>query len=318
MENRKLEVHTFHLVDKKNKDLIINPENVSGIDFFDTLKNNFIDFVDSLPPSDIWERTSKIEVKAGSKIFKFNDDVRYVSGKIKIGNDQNKEQDVVSTNKKKDVLYTIGKGESVERPYYFMVILPAKKNRGFIVIEREGRHTMKRIFSRILEKFVSEKLSTAKIEIKGFVEDKIIRDYLENGDYERITLNRSIIPNDLSERYLGKFHQTGKYQVQLNIIPKEKTLFPLFAKQKILRNLDSYDGFFEDEHLKELGFDENSDIKVVTTLHGNTRTIDLRDTFKMRPYYLIAVNIDSKGFSDFDNINRESATLLKSFNLDIL
>lgn len=318
MENRKLEVHTFHLEDKKNKEIIIDPSNVTGIDLYKSLKDNFVNFVDNLPPDDIWKRTSKIDAKDGFKTFKFNDDVRYVSGKIKIGNDQNKEQDVVATDDKKDVLYTIGKGESVERPYYFMIILPAKKNKGFIVIEREGRHTMKQIFSKILEKFVSCKLSTTKIVMKGFVEDKIIRDFLKNGDYERIILNRNLIPNDISERYLGKFQQAGKYQIQLNIIPKEKTLFPAFTKQRILSNLDKYNGFFEDEQLKKLGFNEDSDIKVVTTLHGNTRTIDLRDTFKMRPYYLISVKIDSKGFSDFENINRESATLLKSFELDIL
>ena len=47
--------------------------------------------------------------------------------------------------------------------------------------------------SKILEKFVSCKLSTTKIVMKGFVEDKIIRDFLKNGDYERIILNRNLI-----------------------------------------------------------------------------------------------------------------------------
>ncbi|WP_195157587.1 hypothetical protein [Flavobacterium columnare] len=46
--------------------------------------------------------------------------------------------------------------------------------------------------------------------------------------------------------------------------------------------------------------------------------IDLEDTFKVRPYYVINVGINQKGFSDFESIKKETIKLIRELTLNII
>lgn len=322
MENRKLEVYTFiaHPNRKPTENLIL--EDVLGNDLYAKLKNNFANFVDTFPPQQLDGKTTKIEKKEIDNqiksIFKFNDSLRYIAGKIMIGDDDGKEQDVVQNNKDKTVLYTKKKGQSVERPYYFMVIVPLGLKYGYIVLEKEGKHSAKSIFDRLFKKFVYENLSELNTKITNFVESEIIKEYLENGKYNSIILSQKIVSSDKAEQYLGTYIDGSKYKVEMRIVPLEDSIIPLNTKKRILRNLEKNDGFFEGTDFKNIGFDDSTNVKVIATKDGNTRTIDLDDTFKMRPYYSIEVPNNNKGFSEFKDINREAKKLIRSFGLNIL
>lgn len=322
MENRKLEVYTFIAHPKRKPNENVALEDVFGNDLYLKLKEEFADFIDTFPPKKINGKTTKIEKieKENGKIksiFKSNDNLRYISGKIKIGDDDGKEQDVVENNKEKNVLYTKKKGQTVERPYYFMIIVPLALKYGFIILEKEGKHSAKSVFEQLLKKFIFENLSDLNTKISNFIEADVIREYLENGSYNSIILSQKIISSDKAEQYLGTYLQGSKYRVEMKITPLENSIFPDFTKNKILKNLDKNDGFFEANEFKDIGFDDNSNVKVVATKDGNTRTIDLDDTFKVRPYYNIKVVDDEKGFSDFKEINKEAIKLVKSFNKNI-
>lgn len=322
MENRKLEVYTFiaHPNRKPTENLIL--EDVFGNDLYTKLKNGFPNFVDTFPPLLIDGRTAKIEKTISENgvksIFQFNDSLRYIAGKIMIGDDDGKEQDVVESNKEKTVLYTKRKGQSVERPYYFMVIVPLGLKYGFIVLEREGKHSSKGVFDKLFKKFIHENLAGLNCKISNFVESEIIKQYLEFGDYNSITLSQKIVSSDKAEQYLGTYIDGAKYKVELRIIPLEKSIIPFNTKKKILENLEKNEGFFEGTEFKNIGFDDNANVKVVATIDGNTRTIDLEDTFKIRPYYIIEVSNNNKGFSEFKDINKEAKKLIRSFGLNIL
>lgn len=321
MEKRKLEVYTFiaHPNRKPNEKILL--EDVYGNDLYDKLKNKFANFVDTFPPQQMDSKTSKIEKKEIenqiNSIFKSNDSLRYISGKIMIGDDDGKEQDVVENNKDKTVLYTKKKGQSVERPYFFMVIIPLGLKYGYIILEREGKHSAKSVFERLFKKFIHENLSGLNTKITNFVESEIIKEYLENGQYNSIILSQKIVSSDKAEQYLGTYIDGSKYKVEMRIVPLENSAIPIGTKQKILKNLENNEGFFESNDFKKIGFDDNTNVKVIATKDGNTRTIDLDDTFKIRPYYNIEVPDNSKGFSEFKEINKEAKKLIRSFGLNI-
>ncbi|MFC4739369.1 hypothetical protein ACFO3U_05125 [Flavobacterium ponti] len=321
MENRKLEVYTFNIHPNRKPNEIILMEDVYGNDLYEKLKNNFANFVDTFPPKNIDNKTSKIEkIKKDGKIksiFKSNDELRYISGKIKIGDDDGKEQDVVENNKDKTVLYTKKKGQSVERPYYFMIVLPLALKYGYLVLEREGKHSAKSVFDRLLKKFIYLHLSELNTKISNFVESEVIKEYLEKGIYNSIILSQKIVSKDKAEQFLGTYVDGSKYKVEMKIIPLEKSIIPSNTKKKILKNLEENKGFFDGQDFKNIGFDDEANVKVIATKDGNTRTIDLDDTFKVRPYYNIDVDIDNKGFSEFKSINKEAKKLIKSFDLNI-
>lgn len=322
MENRKLEVYTFiaHPNRKPNENLIL--EDVFGNDLYVKLKNKFSDFVDTFSPQQIDGKTSKIEKKEidgqRKSVFKSNDTLRYIAGKIMIGDDDGKEQDVVQNNKDKTILYTKKKGESVERPYYFMVIIPLGLKYGFIVLEREGKHSAKSVFDKLLKKFIFENLSELSTKITNFIETEIIKEYLENGKYNSIILSQKIVSRDKAEQYLGTYINGSKYKVEMRIVPLENSIIPISAKKKILDNLENNMGFFEGIDFENIGFDDKTNVKVIATKDGNTRTIDLDDTYKIRPYYSIEVPNNKKGFSEFKDINIEAKRLIRSFGLNIL
>lgn len=317
MVQRKLEIHTFYLKETK-RDEIVNPKNIFGKDLFEELRNSFLKFVDELPPSRLKNKTTKISKgKDGKSLFKFNENQRILYGKINIGDDNSKEQDVVLANRDKKVLYTKMKGHSVERPFFFMIILPENKDTGFLLIEREGKHAMKMDFGKILNEFVNANLSGLKIKFKNFVEQELIKEWLTEGEYKEIIYSRKHISNDKAETYLGGYKNDGEFDVKLSLIPKKGTLIPKNVKQKIVNRIDSYNGFFESSSFNNLGFDKETDIKVIVDYEGNVRTIDLSDTHKVRPYYHIEVQEDNNGFSNLDSISKEALTLIESFNIDI-
>lgn len=322
MDNRKFEVYTFIAHPKRKPKENVTLEDVYSIDLYEKFKNEFADFVDTFPPDKLEKKTCKIEKIAiegkTESIFKSKDSMRYISGKIKIGDDDGKEQDVVQNDKDKKLLYTKKKGQSVERPYYFMIVVPLKLKYGYIVLEREGNHSAKKVFESLLKKFISDKLSDLHLKISNFVESEVIREFLEKGEFNKIVLSQKIVSNDKSEQYFGTYINGSKYKVELSIKPLEGTSIPFYTRSKILKNLNENVGFFDAQEFKDIGFDEYSNVKVISTYNGNTRTIDLDDTFKIRPYYNLDVADDTKGFSDFKSINSEAIKLLRSFDLNII
>ncbi|MDO5106353.1 hypothetical protein [Capnocytophaga sp.] len=202
MEERKLEIYTFKIHQKRKTDVFPLLENIQGVDLYTELVNNFTNFVDTFPPDFLGGRTCRIEKinkNANPKsIFVHDKTSRYVAGKICLGEDDGKEQDVVKSNKKKEPLYTKKKGQSIERPYFFMIILPLDKKYGFIILEREGKHSLKSAMCTLITRFIQRKFSTLNIKITNFIEDKVIKEYLIKGDYNSIILSRYFLANEKS------------------------------------------------------------------------------------------------------------------------
>jgi len=319
MEKRKLEVYTFNLFEKRKPDTKIDFKDVFGKDLFSTVHKGLINFLDDLPPKFIGGKTIKIAQNGnGKSILEKNESLKIISGKLKIGDDDGKEQTFVTADKKKDLVYTKKKGVSAERPFFFMMLFPENKKYGFIVLEREGKHSCKRTFIQAFKIFVRERFSNLIVRESNFIEDEVVKNYLTKGKYNSIKIIRQHLPKELSDKYLGEFHSEGDYEIQLNIVPKKKTTFPKSTKRKILKSIETYDGFFESPDFKDIGFDENTNIKVESTYDGNTKTIDLSDTMKIRPYYVVDVEINDQGFSKYKSIKSQAINLIKGFNLDLI
>jgi len=157
------------------------------------------------------------------------------------------------------------------------------------------------------------------IKFEKFVDDAVIRDYVTNGDYSKISISRNSLPSIVAQRYGLIGFDSKDFRLELNIVAKRKNLFTeSFARKKIISYLDSQpDGFFATNEFKDLGFDEHTDIKVKSTLGGNSRTINLNDHLKVRPYYEIDVDLNSEGYSDFKSINSEVSVFLDDMNMTL-
>lgn len=318
MEKRNLEVYSFSLFSNEDLKTKVDYCDVFGKDLFELLKNDIVSFFDSLGPDQLDRKTINIDSIDNKPIIKTNSTLRLITGKIKIGDDDGKEQDFTKAGKKKEVVYIKKKGIYARRPFFFMMVIPKNKKVGFIILEKEGNHSCKNTFIKALQIFVKQKMSSMLLREEKYIEDEIVENYILNGKYDKITITRNNLPKDLCDKYLGDYKEDGEYQIELNIVSKKGSDFGKNVKQKILKNLKNYDGYFSSKEFKNIGFDEKSEIKIVSTLDKNKKTIDLSDTMKIRPYYQIDVNIDNTGFSDFEDISKKSIELLRSFEKGIL
>lgn len=315
---RSLEVYNFSLYDKNDLKTRVDYANIYGNDLFDVLKNNMPQYFENISPEKLSQKTIKINSEEEKPVFKTNSNLRIITGKIKIGDDDGKEIEHTKGAKKQTVVYVKQKGIYVHRPFFFMIIIPKNTKTGFILLEKEGYYSCKKIFCKALSILIKNKMSGLVFKDENYVEDEIVKNYIEKGEYNRINITRKNIPRDLCDKYLGGYEEAGEYELELVIKTKKGTDFKDVTKQKILKNMEQYNGFFNTKEFEDIGFDDTTTLKVVSTFDGTTKTIDLSDTMKIRPYYTIDVELDNKGFADFDSIRNEAIGLVKGFNLGLL
>jgi hypothetical protein len=230
-----------------------------------------------------------------------------------------KEENVVDKDKKDDVpVFKIHKNHAVQKPFFFLVCIPEIKKDGLIILEREGNYGIKSIFTHLFKKFIEQNFENIVVTFTNFIDDQIVKKYINDGAYNTIKLTRDSLPEDVAERYgLEKF-QTDDFIVELTIKTKGKRRITGDARKKIQEIFEENpDGFFSSEEFGKLGFDNSATVKVNSTYRNSTRTIDLSDTMKFRPYYDIIVELNETGHSDFTSIESEAIKLMEDFNLDL-
>jgi hypothetical protein len=315
---RSLEVYNFSLFDKNDLATKIDYSNVFNNDLFDVFKNNIVQYFENIGPEKLSKKTIKVDSDGTNPIFKSNSSLRIITGKIKIGDDDGKEIEHTKGAKKQTVVYVKEKGVYAHRPFFFMIIIPKNKKIGFIILEKEGAFSCKKVFCQAISILVKEKMSGLLFRYENYVEDEIVKNFIEKGKYNSINISRKNLPRDLCDKYLGGYEENGEYELELTIKAKKGADFTEVTKKKILTSMEKYDGFFNTKEFNDIGFDDTTTLKVNSTYDGTTKTIDLSETLRIRPYYTIDVSLDSKGFADFDSIRNEAIGLLKGFNLNLI
>lgn len=317
-ERRTLEVYNFSLFDVNDLTTKVNYSNIDGKDLFLIVKKNILPFFESIGPLNLEGKTIRISSENNSPILRTNTKVGLITGKVNIGDDDGKEQDLTEGVKKQKTVYVKKRGTYVQRPFFFMIAMPKNKKTGMLVFEKDGNHSCKKTFVKALSVMIKSKYGGVIMKEENYIEDDIIKNYIEKGEYNSIKITRQNLPKDLCDKYLGDYEEAGEYELELTIKTKGGTDFKDATKKKVLDNMETYDGFFNSKEFDAIGFDDNTNLKIVSTFEGTTKTIDLSDTMRIRPYYSINVKIGSNGFADLDSIFDESVKLVKSFNNGIL
>lgn len=313
MEERKLEVLKFSISTKEDRNIKLNMSSIDGVDLLDTFFRHFIQFIESIEPDD---RTKRV-VKLGDS-FNKPEGFRSVSGIIETGK-YGKEEKVVDVTKKDiEAVFKIHKNHSVQKPFFFLVCIPRIKNEGLIILEREGQFGIKALFTFLFHSFVEQNFPFHIVKYSNFVDDEVVKNYIQKGAYNCISLTRTSLPQDIADRYGLEIFENDDYIIELSIRAKGKKHITGKAQKRIKEIFESNpDGFFSTESFTQIGFDENATVKVNATYKNSKRTIDLSQTMRFRPYYDIFVELNETGHSSFDSIESEAIKLMKDFNLDL-
>ena len=327
MEKRNLEIHNFHLHPHGEKGTAVDLKNLNGTDLYELLKLKFVNFINVLPKDKFAKRIIRFnkEIIEGDEEreiktqFRIRKKLRIVSGKIVTGKYGKTENVVDVDTKDEEPVFTIEDNHAVQKPFYFMICLPENKKDGFLILERDGQFGIKEVFTTTFRKFINANLKKYTIQFSQFVDDEIVKNIVTKGELNSIMLTRHSLPGDIAEKYgLGKF-ETDDFLIELKIRAKGKNKIVGDAKKKVIQMFDDNpQGFFSFEGFEDIGFANSCTMKVNSTYNNSTRTVDLQDTLKFRPYYEIHIDIDDKGHSAFDSIDSKALDLLEELNIEIL
>ena len=319
MEQRNLEVIKFHLSPKGDKKEKILMSEIEDEDLIDIVFNEFVPFIDDYPTDERNKRVVKLlKQDNGNSFFKKKDGTRTISGVIETGK-YGKEENVVDVDKTdNEPVFKIHKNHSVQKPFFFLVCISNLKKDGIIILERDGVLGIKQVFTRLLKDFIKSKFEDYTLHLTNFIDQQIVKNYIEKGEYNSIKLIRHSLPNDVAERYGLDRLETEDFFLELTIKTKGRRKILGNSRRRIQEIFEnSASGFFVSEELNDVGFDEKSIVKVNSTYNNSSRTIDLSDTMKFKPYYEVDVDINATGHSEFNSIEKEALNLLEDFNLDL-
>lgn len=319
MEKRNLEVIKFHLSPKGDKKEKVLMSEIGDEDLIDIVFNEFVSYIDDYPTDERNKRVVKLLKNVdGNSFFKRKNNTRTICGIIETGR-YGKEENVVDVDKADgEPVFKIHKNHSVQKPFFFLVCISNLKKDGIIILEREGVLGIKQVFTRVLKDFIKSKFEDYTLHLSNFIDNQIVKNYIEKGDYNSIKLIRHSLPADVAERYGLDRLETDDFVLELTIRTKGKRKILGNSRKRIIEMFEnSVSGFFVSEELSDVGFDEKSIVKVNSTFNDSTRTIDMSDTMKFKPYYEVNIDINDSGHSEFQSIEKEALNLLADFNLDL-
>lgn len=309
----KLEVYTFSV--RKLNSSLQNPEyfklsDINGKDLLNLFKEYFTYLEGGLEKNDSQMKAIRLKEKS----LRIKSGERSYSGIFESGS-YGYQSDIVNvnTNKKKSTKTT----EDAEiLPFYFLLHIPQKMDVGVIMLQRFGQYGINTVFRESLRIFLSEKHQIS-IDINEYVSKELAEEFLKEDSIKEIILTKNNLPSDVANQLNLSSYDTKSLCLEIRVKAGNGKSF-LGLSAAITNHIgDPNTKFFSPSPLKKLGIDGTHKVSVVSrTKGGGTRTIDLSDTMKIRPYYDINDQIETiLGHPVFDSIDKEAKKLLDEINI---
>ena len=302
-----LEVLTFQIRnardvrDESGKYLSLN--NLLGNDFFKFF-GDYIAFADinGLHKNEHFQKGIKFK----SNTLKIDIKKRILRGVFDSGN-YGFESDI----HKKDSIVKKLVDDVETMPFYFLIYIPIDSNLGFLMLQRFGNYGVSTMFKAHFNEFFKSKYPDLMIDYNQYVSKELAETFAKGGVKE-IILTRYNLPSDKADR-MGFLEYSNQIKsIELRVKAKSKMTFANFNLKKFIDNPNGQ--FFSARAIKELGFDGSHKISVVSKYGKSERTIDLSDTMKIKPYYILdKVEREKSKHPSFNSIDSEAIKLLDEF-----
>lgn len=302
-----IEVYTLNLRKQRGRR---NLSFSDGEDIYSLLKNEFIPFIDNVKtgPVDVYEnRTIKVPpAQNGQTFWGFNDQNRYVYGIIESGL-YGKQLQIADKDNPRNILYSSeNRNVALMKPFFFLVFIPRIGDTAFVILERTDNEGIYPLFHALLASFLHNRRP-----LNGQVQEYTIRpqnylshayvDNLRNGTIKSVRLSLSKIPDDLADAYmLQGLDVDTSISITLNF---KGGLLPNHTVSQAIKNNHT---IFSSEAFTNLFSDSERTIVTESVMNGvqKERTVYLSEGNEkhIRPYYVIDVNTNERGYSEYNSI----------------
>ena len=301
--NINLEIHTFQIREKRQKETFLSLDN-----FFereDILKF-FEEFANQHSNLSISEKQQKS--LQFTNIKRYTSQSRIISGIVDSG-DYGVESRIA--DQKGILKYTKGSDELDIKPFYYLIWVPSNANIGIIMTQRLGPFGIHGIFTQRFQAFFKNKFPELMVDLAPYLSKGLAKKFIETGGIRQIILRRYSLPSDISDQFGLNFEHTKIKSVELRIVAENNTFFPINDRAKKFLS-DENARLFTMEELNSIGFDGNHHELITVKMGRNTRTIDLSATGQIKPFFDIDSDVvkGSDGHPTFDSIDETSRGLL--------
>jgi hypothetical protein len=302
----KLEVYTLKVRESGNTTDTISLDNfVEGHDFLTFFQGYISSFSHQLELNDNIKRSLKLD----SNRLNVNSGKRIISGVIESG-DYGYESTIYNTESGEE-RYKRQVDDTEIKPFYFLISLPSKDDKGYVILQRHGVHGINGIFKAHLTKFFKEQYANLQLDFEAFVSRSLAQAFIDKGSISEFRLTRYNLPSDIADKLGLIGHEEDIMSIEFTIKARRNRFLPLNGKvKKFIENRNAR--MFSVKELNDLGFDGDHKSKIKVEMGGNKRTVDLSDTGQIRPYYDIdsEVKKDISGHPVFDSIDNIAQELM--------
>jgi len=297
---------------RKNSSNYFFFEDVLGLDFIDVLHEYLSNVLPSLP---INNQTGEV-----IKVTSIKKENRTIYGQFEAGHNG-----YGST-----LLNTVTDTVSYERntldaeliPYYFLVRLPSKVDKGILILQRFNSIGVKTLFFDNFTQHLKAKISDEYIlEINPLVPKGLIKEYI-NGRFIKLRLIKQGYPKDIIDIPPDAIPDDNEFDGESELIlsaPKNGIL-PYHIRSMFSTNLDKFlnsDDVSVGSIIEVKNFDYDN-IKMQVRVGNSYKTINLSDMGKLRYYEDISgINLNANGHPKFDIIDSVAKSLLKDLAMSI-
>lgn len=293
----RLEVYTFKVRKRGDKDNYEILDNFFGKgDFYTFLK----DYFDKHDKSLLINEELKRSIQVIAEKLTLNKTKRTISGIIESGDYGFESRIVDSRGRPK---YNKQVFDLDVKPFYFLMYIPLQSDQGFLLLQRTGIYGINNIFKANLEQFFKIQHPDNKIEFSQFLSKELAQRFLTDGGIKEFIFKRKDLPTDIADKFGVNKTEGEILRVELKIVAKDT--FRINRKVKNFINNPNAK-FIDLSEVEGIGMDGSQTSSVKVKMSGKTRTIDLSETGKIRPYYDIdsEVTKDKSGHPIFSSIDR--------------
>ncbi len=303
MNKVSLSSYTLRIKDSQTGNYLFLDEFLPHKDFLSFVQEYF-QFIETTLSNDVENR----------KVLRVNNSTiksikRQLTGIIQTG-EYGYESEIIDKEKGK-LKYKRTVDDAEMLPFYFIMTLPKKQDKGIVILQRFGLFGMSKIFRQSLNGFLKAKNPNLSVEFNPLVSSEVVRQFISNGDVTKIIFRRFDIPSDYATYFDTKSMKEVEGYVEYSIVAKRRSNFPikkrlnslLFGNGKVTRLME----------LKNFSYDT---VKIEVKQGNDTRTIDLGNLNTFRAYYDISSEIKRglDGHPTFNSVDEAAKRLLSELN----
>ncbi|MEH2465992.1 hypothetical protein [Nostoc sp.] len=297
---------------RKNSSNYFFFEDVLGLDFIDVLYEYLSNVLPSLP---INNQTGEV-----IKVTSIKKENRTICGQFESG--QNGYGSRLLNTVTDTVSYERNTLDAELIPYYFLVRLPSKVDKGIVILQRFNNIGVKTLFFDNFTQYLKAKISDEYIlEINPLVPKGLIKEYI-NGRFIKLRFIKQGYPKDIIDIPPDAMPDDNEFDGESELIlsaPKNGIL-PYHIRSIFSKNLDKFlssDDVSVGSIIEVKNFDYDN-IKMQVRVGNSYKTINLSDMGKLRYYEDISgIDLNTNGHPKFDIIDSVAKSLLKDLAMSI-